>query len=261
MLDCAAQAQPIRMISVRGATKTFHTGFFRRKPVRVLDGLDFEALPGQVTGLLGPNGAGKTTFFRGLCGFEKFDDGQVRVDGLDPMREPARLRGRIAMLPEEPGARLHQSGLAHLQFYGLMMGQSLTQVKREAEACDAALGLSSFWERPFRTYSRGQKARIALARLRLAPQARVLIFDEPSNGLDFETVGRLHTFIREMATEGRTILVASHILGDLRHLCDRLIGLHEGKQASAAVVEAWMSAHGRQEAGLGLDRPADEDAS
>lgn len=236
------------MIQVRGATKTFKTGWLVRHTVHALRGLDFDASPGQVTGLLGPNGAGKTTFFRGLCGFERFDAGSVSVDGVDPGRNPEAVRGRIAMLPEEPGARLHQSGLEHLRLYALMMGLGRAGERMIAD-CDQALDLAPFWERPFRTYSKGQKARIALARLQLAPQARVLIFDEPSNGLDFQSVARLHGVIRNMAREGRTVLVASHVLGDLRALCDKLVGIHEGRQAPAALVEEWMQAHGRQEAG------------
>ncbi len=235
------------MIHVRGASKTFHSGLFKRTQVKVLDGLDFDAYPGQITGLLGPNGAGKTTFFRGLCGFEKFDSGTVLVDGIDPGADPISLRGRMSMLPEEPGARLHQSGHAHLLLYGFMMGLDTEAAKQRMADCDKFLSLSSFWDRPFRTYSRGQKARIALARLRIAPNAQVLIFDEPSNGLDFETVARLHKFIREAADEGKTILIASHILGDLSSLCDRLTGLHKGKKAPAEMVEAWMSEHGRQQ--------------
>lgn len=232
------------MIHATNIHKTFVSGMpWNRKRVPVLSGFDFQAQPGQVTGLLGPNGAGKTTFFRGLAGLERFDSGQLLVDGVDPGVHPHKVRGRLALLPEEPGVGQHEKGRQHLMLFGTMCGLSRAQIAQRLEQIDAHLLLSPYWDRPFSTYSRGQKARVAIARVRLLPDPRILIFDEPSNGLDFEAVGRLHMFIRELASEGRTILVASHILRDLRALCDRLVGIEGGRNADPATIDAWMLAH------------------
>ena len=232
------------MIRAHGLHKTFKTGFWIwRREVSVLRGFDFEARPGEVTGVLGPNGAGKTTFFRILCGLEKPCSGEIEVDGINPWRQPEQMRGRIALLPEDPGVSQNMAGYRHLWLFGAMMGMDDAQIRTALSQADDILYLSAFWARPFSSYSRGQKARIALARMRLMPDASVLIFDEPSNGLDFEAVSRLHLFIRNLADEGKTILVASHILADLRHLCDRLVGISGGTAASHEVLSGWLAAH------------------
>lgn len=237
------------MIEVAGLVKTYTSGHLWWKTrVPVLRGFDFQAKPGEVTGVLGPNGAGKTTFFRILCGLEKPTAGVVRVSGVVPSANPLAMRGRIALLPEEAGVDREMSGRQHLWIFGAMMGMSRSEILAGLERCDALLGLSSFWERRFGVYSRGQKARISLARMSLMPEASVFIFDEPSNGLDFEAVARLHGFIRDLANQGKTVLVASHILSDLCHLCDRLVGIDQGQTASEEQMTVWLKAHAQSQA-------------
>ena len=234
------------MIVAQDIHKTFVSGFwFWKQETPVLRGLNFEAHPGQVTGLLGPNGAGKTTFFRILAGLEKPSSGHIIVDGLNPWLDPQSMRGRIALLPEEAGVEGGTTGYDHLWVFGAMMGLDKPSILAALKQADSDLKLNSFWTRPFSTYSRGQKARISLARLSMMPEASVFIFDEPSNGLDFESVARLHTFIRRLASEGKTVIVASHILSDLRHLCDRLVGIDEGCSASPERLALWMDEHAR----------------
>ena len=238
----------LTMIRSQGVTKQFKGGFLGLgAPICVLKGFDFEARPGEITGLLGPNGAGKTTFFRGVTGLDRMDSGNLEVDGIDPGKHPKALRGRVALLPEEPGVDPHSSGLLHLELFALLQKIPRRRAQDLIAQANADLVLEDFWKRPFRTYSRGQKARIALARLRLMERAQVMIFDEPSNGLDFQSVGRLHAFIRSLAEEGKTVVVSSHILSDLRALCDRLVGLVDGTAATSDQVDAWMSAHARSE--------------
>lgn len=238
------------MIHVHGLEKTYHTGWaWWKTDIPVLKGFDFIAMPGEVTGILGPNGAGKTTFFRILCGLEKADAGKVMVDGLQPLVEPQSMRGRIALLPEEPGVNRDIAGRQHLWMFGAMMGMSAPQIVKALRSCDELLDLSPFWTRRFATYSRGQRARIALARMNMMPDASVFIFDEPSNGLDFEAVARLHGFIRHLAREGKTVLVTSHILSDLQHVCNRLVGIDGGKAATEERLTAWLVAHAKTQAG------------
>ena len=242
------------MILAHGVTKSFPTGWFGQGPrTAVLRGFDFEAQPGQITGLLGKNGAGKTTFFRGLTGLDPFETGVVNLDGIDPKRHPEQARGRIALLPEEPGVEPSSSGKEHLELFGTLNGLDKPRLARRIEEANNHLDMKDFWERPFRSYSKGQKARVALARIRMMESASVLVFDEPTNGLDFEAATRVHHFIRTLAQEGRTVVVASHILNDLRVLCDRLVGLSDGITATAAQVESWMAAHARADRAEALD--------
>lgn len=244
------------MIHVQGLEKTYHAGWaWWKTKTPVLKGFDFVAQPGEVTGIVGPNGAGKTTFFRILCGLEKADAGTVMVDGHHPLLDPQSMRGRIALLPEEPGVNRDMAGRQHLWMFGAMMGMSAPQIVKALRSCDELLDLSSFWTRRFATYSRGQRARVALARMKMMPEASVFIFDEPSNGLDFEAVARLHGFIRQLAKEGKTVLVTSHILSDLQHVCDRLVGLDGGKAATKERLSAWLDAHAKTQAGASWTKP------
>ena len=232
------------MIIARNLEKTFTKGFFFWKEKKeVLRGFDFQALPGQVTGLLDPNGAGKTTFFRIVTGLEKPPGGTISVDGFNPWEDPASSRGRIALLPEEPGVAKDMSGRDHLWIFGAMMGLGKREIEAALIQANEDLDLSGFWHQLFGSTSRGQKARIALARLLFMPQASVFIFDEPSNGLDFESVAKVHRLIRRLAHEGKTVLVASHILSDLTHLCDQMIGIKDGRQAEAGLVSQWLLDH------------------
>ena len=239
------------MIRTTGLVKTYHRGWlWWKQETPVLKGFDFEARAGEVTGVLGPNGAGKTTLFRILCGLEKTNGGQVEVNGMDPAKNPIQMRGQIALLPDDAGVATHVSGRNHLWIYGAMLGLDKPGILAALEKANQTLHLDSFWERTFGTYSKGQRARIALARLSMMPEASVFIFDEPSNGLDFEAVARLHAFIRQLAREGKTILVASHILSDLRHLCDRLVGIDGGQAATPEKLSTWLDAHAQNQARL-----------
>ena len=243
------------MIRTTGLVKTYRSGWlWWRRETPVLKGFDFEARAGEVTGVLGPNGAGKTTLFRILCGLEKTNGGTVEVNGLDPAQNPVAMRGKIALLPDEAGVASHLAGRNHLWIYGAMLGLDEAGILAAMAKANETLHLESFWARPFHTYSKGQRARIALARLSMMPDASVFIFDEPSNGLDFEAVARLHAFIRQLAREGKTILVASHILSDLRHLCDRLVGIDDGQAATPERLAAWLDAHAQNQARLQEDR-------
>lgn len=235
------------MVRAHGLVKSFPTGWLNRGPrVPVLQGFDFEAPPGQVTGLIGRNGSGKTTFFRGLVGLETFEAGTVTVDGIDAGQSPEALRGRIALLPEDPGVEGPIAGKRHLELFGTSLGLGLPRLRALLERAEASLELGAYWTRPFAGYSRGQKARIALARLQLFDRATTFVFDEPSNGLDFESTARLHRFIRSLAQDGKTVIVSSHILNDLQVLCDRIVGLRDGVAATPAQIQAWMDDHAQR---------------
>lgn len=240
------------MIIASDLQKTFVRGFgpFRQE-TPVLKGFDFHANAGQVTGVLGPNGAGKTTLFRIISGLEKPTSGTIFVNGINPWDNPKFSRGNISLLPEDPGIAGDVSGYDHLWIFAIMMGLEKSHISPALEAVKEALGLGKFWTRPSSGYSRGQKARISLARIHLMPQASVYIFDEPSNGLDFEGVSRLHSFIRALADQGKTVLVASHILSDLRHLCDRIVGIDDGHAASQETLKSWLEAHEQVRARVG----------
>ncbi len=220
------------MIQATQIFKTFpETWIPRRKtPTAVLKGFDFEAKPGEITGLVGVNGCGKSTFFRIIAGHESIQGGEISVMGLNPQikSQAVRLHGKIGLLPENSGLSMFETGKDHLYLFGHMMGLSRADVLSTMKTLDRQIGLFSYWHQPASGYSKGQMAKISVARMTLMPDAEVLIFDEPTNGLDFDTAEAVRDLIRSQAGQGRTVLIASHILPDLITLCTRVCGLKEG---------------------------------
>jgi len=221
------------MIKAELLVKTFPKRWipYRPQPVDVLKGINFHAEPGTITGIMGKNGAGKTTLFRIISGIEPLTSGHLWVNGQDMLHAESakRIRGQVALLPEEPGLSGLDTAEYHLHLFGVMMGLSYKETHYQLDKLNERLKLTSYWKRPYRDYSKGQKAKISLARMLMMKDANILIFDEPTNGLDFETAGVVRDLIRETAQKGKTVLLASHIVSEMILLCDTIVGIEDGK--------------------------------
>lgn len=210
--------------------------------LHVLQGFSFEAKQGQVSGLIGPNGAGKTTFFHIVMGFLQQDAGVIQYgdktfDPLNPKTfSPSDV---VTLLPEHPHIPKYESGWDVLKEYGLYCGLSPEETLVRLQEINTRLPLSSFWERPSLRYSRGQAGMISLARAFMKPKP-IIILDEPTIGLDFEVATSVRHWIRELAQEGHTVIVSSHVLSDIKNLADSVTGLREGSHVSFSEVQAWM---------------------
>ena len=203
-------------IVVSGLTKTFGK-------VRAVDDLSFTVEPGSVTGFLGPNGAGKTTTLRMVLGLMVPDRGSASIGGQSyvDLPEPIRRVGAVLDTSFHPG----RSGRNHLRAYTAAAGLPDGRVD---EVLDQ-VGLSSAGRRKAGTYSMGMRQRLGLATALLG-SPRVLILDEPANGLDPEGIQWLRGFLRHLARgEGRTILVSSHLLAEVQQTVDRVVILGAGR--------------------------------
>ena len=200
--------------------------------------LDLDVGPGGVVGLLGPNGSGKSTFMRLVTGLVRADEGQIVVDGV-PMRDDgASIRRRVTYAPGELHLYGEMTGAAHLDF--LLRGRGKAAVAR-ARALGGALGLPL--DRRVRGYSHGMKRQLVFAAA-MAPDVRVRILDEISEGLDPTKRTELLNRIEEDAAGGRTVLLSSHHLGEVDRSCDRLVFLSAGK-----IIANETAASVRQRAG------------
>jgi ABC-2 type transport system ATP-binding protein len=192
-----------------------------------LRGVSFEVEPG-IFGLLGPNGAGKTTLIRVLLGLLKPDQGRVRVFGYDCTTESLDVRRRLGYLSEDHRFYEYMRGAEYLEFVGLARGLGKGEVKARVKAVLEAVNLSDAGRKKIKEYSQGMKQRLALAQALLGyPQ--LLILDEPTANLD--PIGR-HDFlkiIRRVGEEGATVLLSSHILGEVERVCDALAFLNKGQ--------------------------------
>jgi ABC-2 type transport system ATP-binding protein len=193
------------------------------KKVRAVDGLSFGVRSGRVTGFLGPNGAGKTTTLRMLLNLVTPTAGSSTIGGrrYADLDQPIRHVGAVL---EASSAHRGRTGINHLRVICAAAG---LPAQRADEAL-ALVGLTPAARRKFKGYSLGMKQRLGIAAAMIG-DPRVLILDEPANGLDPEGIRWLRDLLRALAAEGRTILVSSHLLGEMQQLADDVVIIASGR--------------------------------
>ncbi|MFD1536297.1 ABC transporter ATP-binding protein [Nonomuraea guangzhouensis] len=204
------------MIQLNGLTK-------RYGEVLAVDDLTFTVRPGLVTGFLGPNGAGKSTTMRMILGLDRPTSGSVTVNGRAYRDLPQPLR-EVGALLEAQAVHPHRSAYNHLRYLAQTNG---IHDRRVAEVLDL-VGLTEAAGRRAGVFSLGMSQRLGIAATLLGDPP-VLLFDEPVNGLDPEGVLWIRTLMRGLAAEGRTVLVSSHLMGEMALTADRLVVIGKGK--------------------------------
>jgi ABC-2 type transport system ATP-binding protein len=200
----------------------------RRAPeVLALDGVSLQVAEGEVHGLLGPNGAGKTTLIKIISTVLLPSAGMVRVLGHDVVQEPRAVRGLVGVVfGGERGLYTRVSARRNLHFWGALYGLRHGDLDQRSSALLERVGLADHADTPVETFSRGMKQRLHLAR-GLIHEPRVLFLDEPTSGMDPAAALEFRTLIRELQDEGRTILLATHDMGEAQALC-RSVTLIDG---------------------------------
>jgi ABC-2 type transport system ATP-binding protein len=193
-----------------------------------VDGIDLRVRRGEVFGFLGPNGAGKTTTLRMLCGLLRPTAGEIRVAGADVLREPVKAKGRIGYLDEQPFLYPHLTGREFLDFVAALYSVAPVARDERAGRLLAALDLSERQHDLVAGYSQGMRQRIGLAAL-LIHEPDVLFLDEPTNGLDPRSARLVRRLIEELAAEGRTVVLSTHILGIAQALCNTIAIMDGGR--------------------------------
>jgi ABC-2 type transport system ATP-binding protein len=196
------------------------------------------ALQGQAIGLLGPNGAGKSTLINTLLGFHLPTRGTARVFGLDTHKDRARIRGGIGYMPENDSFIGNMSGVRFVRYMAELAGlQSGVALERAHEAL-FYVGLGEVRYRKVNTYSLGMKQLVKLAQA-LAHGPKLLILDEPTNGLDPVARQRMIQLIKDIRKQGSIrLLISSHLLRDIDETCDEVLILKDGRIASLCNIEA-----------------------
>ena len=222
----------MEVIEARGLARDFRAPL-RRGTVRAVRGIDLSVGRGRVFGLLGPNGSGKTTTILMLLGLLKPTSGEARVLGRPAGHREARRR--TGFLPEETRLFEFLTGEETLHFVGRLFGLPRAERRRRADALLERTGMAEARGRRLATYSKGMARRIGLAQALMA-DPELLVLDEPTSGLDPVGNREVRDLLREEAAKGTTVLLTSHILGDVAEVCDEICILHKGRKILAGEV-------------------------
>ena len=195
--------------------------------VRAVDGVTFLCQPGQVYGLLGANGAGKTTTLRMLATLLEPSSGSAQIDGRDIRRDPAAVRRCIGFLSAATALYGRLTAREMTEYFGRLHGLSDTAVRSRVREVFARLEIDFAGQR-CDTLSTGMKQKVSIART-LVHDPAVMIFDEPTLGLDVMTARAIVDFIRDCRTRGKTVIFSTHVMSEAEKLCDRIGIIHHGR--------------------------------
>jgi len=196
--------------------------------VEALKDVSFTARNGRITGLLGPNGAGKSTCLRILYTVLAPDSGTATIDGIDVVADPIAARRKLGVLPHNAGLYPHLNARENIAYFGELQGLSRRECEPRVEALLVRLGLTEIADRRAKTFSQGERTKVALARA-LVHEPSHLLLDEPSNGLDVMATRSLRQWLRELKAEGRCIILSSHIMQEVTALCDDIVIIAHGR--------------------------------
>ncbi|WP_428963335.1 alpha/beta fold hydrolase [Micromonospora fluostatini] len=214
-------------LAVRNLRKEYADGFV------AVSNVDFEVHPGQVVGLLGPNGAGKTTTLRVLMGLTQPTAGEIYVFG-HRLVPGSPVLSRIGSLVEGPGFLPHLSGLDNLRAYWRATGRPWEDAHFD-QALEIA-GLGDSVHRRTRKYSHGMRQRLAIAQAMLG-LPELLVLDEPTDGLDPPQIAEMRRVLQRYATDGRAVLVSSHLLAEVEQTCTHAVVVNKGRIVASGPVE------------------------
>ncbi len=208
------------MITISSLTKYFGK-------IHALDNLNLEIKKGELLGLIGPNGAGKTTAIRIICGILKPDHGDVVVGGYSVLKDPIKVKSMIGYLPEEPNLYERFKARDLLKYFGELYGVPKDILDDRVIELLELVGMEKRAEHRINTFSKGLRQRVGIARA-LIHDPEIIIFDEPTMGLDPATSISIRNFIEGLKGE-KTIILCTHYMDEADALCDRVAILNGGK--------------------------------
>jgi len=204
--------------------------------VKAVNGISFAVHDGEITGLLGPNGAGKTTTLRMLYSLLPPDEGEIRIDGLDPGKDAMAIKRTLGVVPDSRGLYTRMTARENIAYYGSLHGMSRVDIARRIDELVATLDMTDFIERRAEGFSQGQRVKVAIARA-MVHRPQTVLLDEPSNGLDVMSTRALRRYILSLKAAGHSVVLSTHIMQEVAALCDRIIIIAKGEIAANGTAE------------------------
>src|SRR5947207_6458971 len=214
------------MIEARGLSKRFQDK--KRGEIRAVDNISFVCRPGRIYGLLGANGAGKTTTLRMLATILEPSDGTALICGHDVIEEPEKVRANVGFLSTATALYPRLTAQELVEYFGRLNGLDEPTLKKRVDDIFNRLDMNAFRDRRCDKLSTGMKQKTSIART-LVHDPPVMIFDEPTTGLDVMTARTIIGFIAECRDRGNTVIFSTHIMCEVDRLCDHIGIIHDGK--------------------------------
>jgi len=232
------------MIQVEKLSKSFRD--LRRGQVVAVNEISFEAYPGEVFGLLGPNGAGKTTAMRILCTVLKPTSGMARIAGYDVCTQATQVRQHIGFLSANTAIYDRMSAWELVEYFGRLYGMEREPLRVRMEEVFESLQMNQFRDVLGAKMSTGMRQKVSIARA-IVHDPPVLIFDEPTAGLDVLVARAVMENIRRLRAAGKCILFSTHIMREVEKLCDRVAILSEGQVRACGTVAELRERFGQED--------------
>jgi ABC-2 type transport system ATP-binding protein len=210
---------------------------------RAVDDVSFSVAAGEVFGYIGPNGAGKTTSMRVLATLDQPTWGDARIDGFSAVDDPDRVRRRLGFMPDAFGTYPYMNCEEYLDFFARAYELRGIERRKAVERTMKFTGVDALARKPITGLSKGMKQRLCLGRSMIHDPS-VLVLDEPAAGLDPRARIELRRMIRDLADDGKAILISSHILTELAEMCDRVGIIERGQLLAVGTVDEIL--HGEQ---------------
>lgn len=218
------------MLEVKNLSKKF-------KAFTAVDDISFEVNPGEIVGLLGENGAGKTTTMRVIATMMTPSKGDVKVNGFSITKEPDKIRKSIGVLfGGDVGLYDRLTARENIAYFAELNGLSKEKTEERIKYVAKACQITDFMDKKAKGFSRGMRQKVSIARS-IVHDPKVMLFDEPTTGLDISAARSIHDFIRQCKKEGKAILLSSHSMYEIEKLCDRVIMMHKGKVIESGTLD------------------------
>ena len=230
------------MIEARNLTKVFHDK--KRGEIRAVDDVSFTCRPGRIYGLLGANGAGKTTTLRLLATLLRPTAGSATVAGFDTVAQPERVRASVGFLATSTALYGRLTARETIAYFGRLNGLDRRGGRRaRTRQLADELDLHEFLDRRVEKFSTGMKQKTSIART-LVHDPAVLIFDEPTIGLDVMTARNIVRFVRDCRDRGKTVIYSTHVMSEVEKLCDMIGIIHHGRLVAEGSLEQLRQRYG-----------------
>lgn len=232
------------MIDIHEVTKQFRD---KKKYVTALKHVSFKVNKGEVVGLLGENGAGKTTLLRIIATLLTPTEGQVMVDVYDTVKNPNEIKKRIGVLfGGETGLYDRLTARENLEYFASLYGLGKHETKVRIDDLAKMFGMRDYLNRKVGGFSKGMRQKVAIART-LIHNPDIILFDEPTTGLDITSSNVFRQLIHELKSKGKTIVFSSHIMEEISMLCDSVAMIHKGELIYHGNLEVLYESEGSRD--------------